>query len=200
MLEKVNVKLMSFKAPVSKFLPNPEWSLLSITDGEEHEFLIPGTTNTKNEAFSYNWSASRFTIQIGRDSSFYKNLFVWPLVFVLAIATGIFILPPSCVERVSMGVLLLLTLVISSLMLESFTPKSAEPSVISNLIAFDMFMVTWSIVISTLIISIDKENFLMVKKIPQWARDVNIFLIYHQGFFSEKFNRDKCFWYYFRLC
>lgn len=31
-----------------------------------------------------------------------------------------------------------------------------------------MFMITWATVASCLIISIDKENFLMVKKIPRW--------------------------------
>lgn len=176
MLEKVNVKLHSFQAPINKFHTNPEWKLLSISDGTVHTFLIPGTTHAKNEAFSYDWSASKFIIQISRDSTFYTNLFIWPMVFVLVIATGIFLLPPSCAERISLGALLLLTLVISSLMLESFTPKSPEPSVINNLIAFDMFMITWSTVLSTLIVSIDKENFLMVKKIPQWAKDVKKFI------------------------
>lgn len=177
MLEKVNVRLHSFQAPINKFHTNQEWKLLSISDGTVHTFLIPGTTHAKSEAFSYDWSASKFIIQISRDSNFYTNLFIWPMIFVLAIATGIFLLPPSCVERISLGALLLLTLVISSLMLESFTPKSPEPSVISNLIAFDMFMITWSTVLSTLIVSIDKENFLMVKKIPQWAKDVTFFVV-----------------------
>ncbi len=35
-----------------------------------------------------------------------------------------------------------------------------------------MFMITWATVASTLIISIDKENFLMVKKIPRWLINV----------------------------
>lgn len=171
MIDKINVDVHAF---TNEFEPNSEWELTSMTHGETHSFLIPGTTHAINEAFSYNWMASKFSVTIKRDANFYVHLFIWPLIFVLYLGTCIFILPTSCVERVTMGVLLILTLVICSLMLESFTPKSADPSIVGKLIAFDMFMITLATVISTLIISIDKENFLMIKKIPRWL--INLML------------------------
>ncbi len=112
---------------------------------------------------------------------FYVNLFVWPLIFILLLATSIFILPPSCVERVTVGSLLILILVIMSLMLDSYTPKSSSRnSVAGKLIGFAMFMVTWSTVISTCIVSIGKDMF-TVKVIPVWLKNV-------QKFFFFRFN------------
>ena len=86
---------------------------------------------------------------------------------------SIFILPPNCVERVTMGALLVLSLVIMSLMLDSYTPKSsARISVAGRLIGFAMFMVTWSTVGSTLIVGIDKDMF-SIKNIPVWLKNVS---------------------------
>lgn len=71
-----------------------------------------------------------------------------------------------------MGVLLLLTLVIMSLMLDSYTPKnSINLSIIDNLIAFAMFMVTWSTFTSTLILGLDKDSF-TYRQVPVWLKNV----------------------------
>jgi hypothetical protein len=86
----------------------------------------------------------------------------------------IFILPPTCVERASMGVLLILSIVLISLMLESYTPKnSTNISVIGKLVGFTMFMITWSTVISTSIIGIDRENFTN-KTLPTWLKTLMV--------------------------
>lgn len=171
MLDKVSVQVEAF-VERSQMVPNAEWKFLSMTPGETHSFLIPGTNHEQQKAFSYDWHVAKFRIHMKRNSKFYVNLFIWPLVFILFLGSSVFILPPSCVERISTGVFLLLALVIMSLMMDSFTPKSANLSVIGGLIEFNMFMITWAILVSTLIISIDKENFLMVKKIPQWLKNL----------------------------
>lgn len=170
MLDTVSVSLNAYKS--ERMLENPEWKEASVSQGARHSFLMPGTTHHINEAFSYDWSVASFNISVKRSSAFYVNLFIWPLVFVLVLGVGVFILPACCVERVSMGVLLLLSLVILSLMLENITPKSANPSVIARLISFDMFMLTLATVISTLIISIHKDNSLILTKIPQWLKNI----------------------------
>ncbi len=86
----------------------------------------------------------------------------------------IFILPPTCVERASMGVLLLLSIVLISLMLESYTPKnSTNVSVIGKLVGFTMFMITWSTVLSTFTIGIDRDNFTN-KTLPTWVKTLMI--------------------------
>lgn len=133
MLENVHVRVKT-SSNLNNFRSNSEWKFLSISDGERHSFAIPGTTHAAKEAFYYDWYISEFTVHIKRISSFYVNLFIWPLVFMLFVGLVIFILPPSCVERVSMGALLLLSLVVLSLILESFTPKSPSSSVVGNLI------------------------------------------------------------------
>ena len=46
-----------------------------------------------------NWSVSKFSLALKRSSTFYVNLFVWPIVFILFVTMSVFILPPSCVER-----------------------------------------------------------------------------------------------------
>jgi hypothetical protein len=151
-------------------IPNPEWNLVDFKEnGNELVQMSNFFIGKKNEIIE-NLSVGQFKVVIKRVSTFYVNLFMWPLVFILFITMGIFLLPPSCVERVTMGVLLLLTLVIMSLMLESYLPKtSTSISIIGRLISFNMFMVTWSTVVSTLIIGIDKDNF-VYRAIPSWLK------------------------------
>lgn len=117
-------------------------------------------------------------IDIKRHSSFYVNLFIWPLIFILFTTMSVFILPPDCIERVTMGILLLLTLVIMSLMLDSYTPKmSTNMSTISRLIGFTMFMVSWSIMASCVVIVMNRDRFIYVP-IPMWIKNVTITLHY----------------------
>ena len=104
------------------------------------------------------------------------NLFIWPLVFILVLGSAVFLLSPSCVERVSMGVFLLLVLVLISLMESSLTPKCPESSIIANLISFGLVLITLSVCMSTLIISVEKENFLMIRKTPEWLKKVSAYI------------------------
>jgi nicotinic acetylcholine receptor, invertebrate len=121
------------------------------------------------------------SISMKRSSKFYVNLFIWPQIFILIIATSVFILPPNCVERTTMGVLLLLSLIIMTLMLESYLPKnSGSISTIGKLIAFSIFMVTWSTVLSTLIIAINCESF-VTRSISPFIRKV----IYYNNNFLD---------------
>lgn len=113
-----------------------------------------------------------------RSSSFYVNLFVWPSIFILLVTMSMFILPPTCVERVTMGVLLLLTVVIMSLMLDSYTPKaSSSVSVVGRLIGFTMFMISWSTLASSLVVILDRDRFTYVA-IPMW---IKTFLLKYVG-------------------
>lgn len=165
----VNIKTFT---ELSQILPNPEWRLISLTDSYLYNFNIPGTFQANKESFNLNWSVGKFSMTLKRSQAFYVNLFIWPMVFILFIAMSVFILPPSCVERVTLGVLLLLSLVVLTLMLESYTPKnSANVSVIGRLIGFCMFMVTCATISSTLIISVDRDSF-VYRKVPQWLKNV----------------------------
>lgn len=117
-------------------------------------------------------------------SSFYVNLFIWPCVFILFIAMSMFILPPTCVERVTMGVLLLLTIVIMSLMLDSYTPKATTSiSVIGRLIGFTMFMIAFATITSSLVVILDRDRFIYVP-IPMWIKDVCVLWCLFRVFFS----------------
>ena len=83
-----------------------------------------------------------------------------------------FILPPACVERVTMGVLLLLSLVIISLMLDTYMPKGATSvTIIGKLIGFTMFMVAWTTFLSCAIVGLDKDYF-VYQNIPTWLEKV----------------------------
>ncbi|CAF0740801.1 unnamed protein product [Brachionus calyciflorus] len=175
-VEKSKVRIyLTTTVNESRLGKNSEWSFVKLRDRHEFELSVPGTMN-KQDWFSSDWSVSMFTLTIKRSAKFYENLFIWPLMFILIIQSCVFILPPTCIERASMGVLLLLTLVIMSLMLDSYTPKnSVSLSVIDNLIGFSMFMVTWSTFVSTLIIGLDKDTF-TYRPIP--TRLKNILLKY----------------------
>ena len=146
----------------------------------EIDFFIPGIDETNQD-----WRMSKFTIEIKRSSKFYTHLFVYPILFILFIAMSLFILPAACTERVTMGVLLILSLVIISLMLDTFTPTgSTTISIIGRLIGFTMFMVTWSTVASTLIIGVEKDYFIY-KNIPTWLEKVEQLLpLFH--YFNKK--------------
>jgi len=163
--DKINIKLDATHESLSY---NSEWKFMSLKQTPSFYFDIPGiATEIEQE-----WRVARFTIEIKRSSSFYSHLFINPLLFILLIAMSVFILPPSCMERATMGVLLLLSLVIISLILDMYTPTgSLSISIIGKLIGFTMFMITWSTVVSTLIISIEKDYFVF-KTIPTWVEKV----------------------------
>ncbi len=113
-ISKVKLKIKSnFNS--ARLFPNPEWKLIS-SDTSEELFTYSNTTT---------WSSVKFTIEIKRNSLFYVNMFVWPLVFILFVIMCIFVLPPICVERVVMGVMIILSLIIMLLCLESYTPKNS---------------------------------------------------------------------------
>lgn len=165
---KVNVSLV---VTDTRIQPNPEWKYVSMSIDPSWSLTVPGTDDM-NKLFNTDWSVTKFTVTMKRSSKFYVNLFIWPLVFILILATSIFILPPNCVERVTMGTLLILSLIIIMLMLDNYTPKSStRSSVASRLLGFSIFMVTWATVVSTLIVGIDKDMF-SVKRIPLWLKNV----------------------------
>lgn len=111
-------------------------------------------------------------LDMKRVSGFYVNLFVWPCIFILFITMSMFILPPTCVERVTLGVLLLLTIVIMSLMLDSYTPKSSTSiSLVGRLIGFTMFMISWSTMASSVVVILDRDRF-TYSAIPMWIKTV----------------------------
>jgi hypothetical protein len=95
--------------------PNPEWNYLKFESSED----------PLKFADLQDWSAVQFIMVVSRIPTFYVNLFIWPLLFILLLTSCLFILPPTCVERVTLGVLLLLSLVVMLLMLESYTPKNS---------------------------------------------------------------------------
>jgi hypothetical protein len=99
----------------ARLFPNPEWRLVNSDTTEE----LSTYSNTAK------WSSVKFTIEIKRDSAFFVNMFIWPLVFILFVIMSIFILPPVCVERVVMGVMIILSLNVMLLMLDSYTPKNS---------------------------------------------------------------------------
>ena len=99
---KVKLKLNTI-VEQKKLFKNPEWKYLSHSSEDEFvDFPVTDTIPTLN------WSAVSFSITIKRDPSFYINLFIWPSLLILMITASIFILPPNCIERITMGVLILL--------------------------------------------------------------------------------------------
>lgn len=162
---KIGVRVKT-SIELSQILPNPEWSVTKLSEANDYNLNMPGDVSF------IDWSVSRFTLTLKRAHSFYVNLFIWPIIFILFITTSVFILPPSCVERITLGVLLLMSLVVLSLMLESYTPKtSANVSIIGKLLGFAMFMVTSATVASTLIISVDRDSF-VYRSVPEWLKSV----------------------------
>jgi len=127
---KIHLNITTFIEP-RKMFPNLEWKYLNFEATEE-----PIRFSDLSE-----WDTVKFLMRVERNSSFYVNLFIWPLVFFLFLTTCLFILPPSCVERISLGVLLLLSLVVMLLMLESYTPKNsfAGISTVGNLMIYVYF-------------------------------------------------------------
>ena len=107
---KVSVTIKTY-VDEANLTPNPGWQFVSMSEATSLFFNIPGSDVVVQNTFSMNWAASKFSLVIKRSSAFYVNLFVWPLLFLLLVGTCVFILPPTCVERASMGVLLLITLV-----------------------------------------------------------------------------------------
>lgn len=112
---KVSLQLVTFVDP-RKILPNTEWIYTKFEASQANDGM---------EMYLNNWSSAKFLMQIKRNSAFYVNLFIWPLIFILFLTMCLFILPPTCVERITLGVLILLSLIVMLLMLESYTPKNS---------------------------------------------------------------------------
>ena len=111
---KISLNISAIIDP-TKIFPNVEWKYLNFETSE-----VPLKFSDLQE-----WDTVKFLMRVKRDSTFYVNLFVWPLIFILFLTTCLFVLPPTCVERITLGVLLLLSLVVMLLMLESYTPRNS---------------------------------------------------------------------------
>lgn len=162
---KLKLKLNAY-VNEKKLFTNPEWKYVSYEVGAEELDMSPLTD------VNLGWSSVLFTIKVKRESAFFVNLFIWPLIFILFLITCIFILPPSCVERVTLGTLLLLSLIMMLLMLDLYTPKNSVSGwpVVGKLIMLNMFMATISTLVSSLIIGMSRDAF-MVKKVPPMAKN-----------------------------
>jgi len=134
---KVSVSVRTY-VEMTRILPNPEWKFLSFSDPTTYVFNVPGTNQAYKDSFNMNWSVSKFSLALKRSSTFYVNLFVWPIVFILFV---------------------------------TMSETTANVSIIGKLIGFCMFMVTSATVASTLIISVDRDNF-VYRTIPSWLRNV----------------------------
>mgnify|MGYP001810855700 CR=1 FL=1 len=167
---KVKLDASSF-VNLNRLDQNQEWNFIIFKTIDDFYFSTPGIDNSK-EKNGNNWSIAKFQLGMKRNYKFYLNLFIWPIIFILFVGSGLFVLPPSCIERVTMGALLMLSLVIMFMMLESYTPRSSSNinSVLTQLIVFSLFMISLSTFASTTIMSIDK-NAIVYRAVPMWLKD-----------------------------
>jgi len=61
MIDTVKLELKS--SADEKLQPNPEWHVTGVNSGSTYGFVMPGTSHNQQEAFSYDWSVSSFTVK-----------------------------------------------------------------------------------------------------------------------------------------
>ncbi|KAI3384590.1 hypothetical protein SNEBB_000075 [Seison nebaliae] len=140
---------------------NDQWKIISFTP---HSFFIRDPQNN-------NFSVVSFEIVIERKPLFYMTYLVSPVVFMLILSPGVFLIPVESGERVSYSVTLLLTVMIFLQIIMQLMPKSSTET--AKISLFYLTVISESalaLIVNILIINTYHRAFLDLKKsnAPRW--------------------------------
>ncbi|XP_037081941.1 neuronal acetylcholine receptor subunit alpha-7-like [Pollicipes pollicipes] len=129
----------------SSFLPNGEWTLLG----------VPGVRNEITYACCpQTYIDVTYKILIRRRTLYYFSNLIVPCVLIASMAVLGFTLPPDSGEKLSLGVTILLSLTVFSLMISDALPETSDAvPLIGTYFNCIMFMVASSVVSTVLILN-----------------------------------------------
>nr|XP_006823103.1 PREDICTED: neuronal acetylcholine receptor subunit alpha-2-like [Saccoglossus kowalevskii] len=143
---KENVSLDDFV-----LFPNYEWTVLEV---------FTRVNAAKTSVFSPDeQSIAVFEIHLERVFLYYTVNIIVPTFLLSALSLCVFWLPPDCGERISLSVSLLVTMSVFELLIADIIPTNINKiPLISQVILFDMAVIGTTIIISTIVINMQRKS------------------------------------------
>lgn len=107
----------SSSADVSTYIKNNEWHLISMTSEKIVHFY---------NCCQYPFSEIAFNLSIQREPKFYIITIIFPCILVTSLTFIGFFLPPSCSEKISLQITVLLSNSVFLLLIQDQLPPSSE--------------------------------------------------------------------------
>ncbi|XP_065337698.1 neuronal acetylcholine receptor subunit alpha-7 isoform X3 [Cloeon dipterum] len=144
-----------------------------ITNGEWHLIGMPGKKNTIVYACCPEpYVDITFTIQIRRRTLYYFFNLIVPCVLISSMALLGFTLPPESGEKLTLGVTILLSLTVFSLLVAELLPQTSDAvPLIGTYFNCIMFMVASSVVLTVVVLNYHHRT-ADIHEMPQWVKTV----------------------------
>ncbi|XP_059487021.1 neuronal acetylcholine receptor subunit alpha-7 isoform X6 [Neocloeon triangulifer] len=144
-----------------------------ITNGEWHLIAMPGKKNTiVYQCCPEPYVDITFTIQIRRRTLYYFFNLIVPCVLISSMALLGFTLPPESGEKLTLGVTILLSLTVFSLLVAELLPQTSDAvPLIGTYFNCIMFMVASSVVLTVVVLNYHHRT-ADIHEMPQWVKTV----------------------------
>ncbi|XP_069672320.1 neuronal acetylcholine receptor subunit alpha-7-like isoform X6 [Periplaneta americana] len=148
---------------LSDFITNGEWYLIG----------MPGKKNTiVYQCCPEPYVDVTFTIQIRRRTLYYFFNLIVPCVLISSMALLGFTLPPDSGEKLTLGVTILLSLTVFSLLVAQVLPQTSDAvPLIGTYFNCIMFMVASSVVLTVVVLNYHHRT-ADIHEMPQWIKSV----------------------------
>ncbi|XP_049830170.1 neuronal acetylcholine receptor subunit alpha-7 isoform X4 [Schistocerca gregaria] len=148
---------------LSDFITNGEWYLIG----------MPGKKNTiVYQCCPEPYVDVTFTIQIRRRTLYYFFNLIVPCVLISSMALLGFTLPPDSGEKLTLGVTILLSLTVFSLLVANVLPQTSDAvPLIGTYFNCIMFMVASSVVLTVVVLNYHHRT-ADIHEMPQWIKSV----------------------------
>ncbi|XP_046403893.1 neuronal acetylcholine receptor subunit alpha-7 isoform X4 [Ischnura elegans] len=144
-----------------------------ITNGEWHLLGMPGKKNTITyQCCPEPYVDVTFTIQIRRRTLYYFFNLIVPCVLISSMALLGFTLPPDSGEKLTLGVTILLSLTVFSLLVADVLPQTSDAvPLIGTYFNCIMFMVASSVVLTVVVLNYHHRT-ADIHEMPHWIKCV----------------------------
>ncbi|TRY67674.1 hypothetical protein TCAL_03094 [Tigriopus californicus] len=160
---KLDLQLNGEEGDTSTYVMNGEWSLLGVP-GQRNEVFYDCCPEPYLDV--------TFTIKIRRRTLYYFFNLIVPCVLIASMAVLGFTLPPDSGEKLSLGVTVLLSLTVFSIMVTEMLPKVSDAvPVLGTYFNCIMFMVASSVVTTIMILNYH-HRLADTHEMPNWVRCV----------------------------
>ncbi|XP_035670070.1 neuronal acetylcholine receptor subunit alpha-9-like [Branchiostoma floridae] len=158
---KVNVTNRNDKGDSSSFILNEQWDLLDI-DAVRHELVYPCCPEPYPDASFY--------ISIRRKSLYFMFYVISPCAMMAVMGLLVFLMPPDCGEKLSVGITMLLALVVfAQIIAESLPATSRYIPLIGQFFGCSVCIVAISSAITVLVLNIHFRG-PKPTPVPNWLR------------------------------
>ncbi|XP_078579870.1 neuronal acetylcholine receptor subunit alpha-7-like isoform X2 [Branchiostoma floridae x Branchiostoma japonicum] len=158
---KVNVTNRNAKGDSSSFILNEQWDLLDI-DAVRNELVYPCCPEPYPDASFY--------ISIRRKSLYFMFYVISPCAMMAVMGLLVFLMPPDCGEKLSVGITMLLALVVfAQIIAESLPATSRYIPLIGQFFGCSVCIVAISSAITVLVLNIHFRG-PKPTPVPNWLR------------------------------